>query len=493
MARMPGLLRSRQKVAEVELDQSLMAARLADIFGVGSMTDVAKPTPGEAPAEGVEGGQPDVASQPRDTVAAVGAKRRGGSRPAIVIMPAPDLGGATPEPGEPGLADRREPRRPALVGVMAEPGPRSAARPGDAWWSGDVHDVLSTDFGTGDPGLPDARPHHVADAPGAPDLALDPGRAGALVADPQRIDTAKSTDIAVDARRATRAKTKRRTVEPAPRPAGQSRGTSPRRASAGRATSAAAKHRQAAAAASCPYCALLLEPPPTSSRGCPGCRQRIVVKRIDGRTVYLTEAAVIFFDAERRRIASSKRWIRERERWLKLAAAAGAPPDRAARLAAAHLSEASVEAARSLYMTTVERAFRSARRERRWEDASRIRRDQAVTLLRLAGSPLTPPKALVTLHRDGVAVELRGIAEIARDAELVSATCCDVCRADDGRICRISHELLVPRLPHLGCPKGLCKCRWDLTARDRTILRRYHRRPARLNQPGVPTGPEPTV
>ena len=53
----------------------------------------------------------------------------------------------------------------------------------------------------------------------------------------------------------------------------------------------------------------------------------------------------------------------------------------------------------------------------------------------------------------------------------MSATCCDVCRSDDGRICRISQELLVPRLPHPGCPKGLCKCRWDLTARDRAILR----------------------
>ncbi len=248
-----------------------------------------------------------------------------------------------------------------------------------------------------------------------------------------------------------------------------------------------------AVAVSCPYCAVLLEPPPTSSRSCPRCRNRIVVKRIEGRAVYLTEAAVAFFEAERRRIAGAARFTRERARWLKLAAAAGAPPERAARLVAAQLSEETVDAARTLYMNTVERAFRSAKRERRWEDASRIRREQATALFRLARSGSIPPEAVVTLHREGVAAELRGIAAIAKEAELVSAACCDICRAEDGQIGRITHELLAPRLPHAGCPKGLCRCRWDLTARDRTILLRYQRRPARASQRAVPAAPQPAV
>jgi hypothetical protein len=236
---------------------------------------------------------------------------------------------------------------------------------------------------------------------------------------------------------------------------------------------------------------VLLEPPPTSSRGCPRCRHRIVVKRLDGRTVYLTEAAVLFFEAERRRISSAARFTRERARWLKLAAAAGAPAERAARLTAAQLSQETVDATRALYMSTVERAFRSAKRDRRWEDASRIRREQAMALFRLAGSGSIPSEAVVTLHRDGVAAELRGLAEIAKEAELVSAACCDVCQADDGQVCRITQELLAPRLPHPGCPKGLCRCRWDLTARDRTILRRYQRRPARASQRAVSGAPQP--
>jgi hypothetical protein len=217
------------------------------------------------------------------------------------------------------------------------------------------------------------------------------------------------------------------------------------------------------------------------------------VKRIEGRVVYLTEAAVAFFEAERRRIAGAARFTRERARWLKLAAAAGAPPERGARLVAAQLSEETVDAARALYMTTVERAFRSAKRERRWDDASRIRREQAMALFRVPGSGSIPSEAVVTLHREGVAAELRGLAEIAKEAELVSAACCDACRADDGRIVRIAQELLAPRLPHPGCPKGLCRCRWDMTARDRTNLRRYQRRPGRTGQRAVPVAPQAAV
>ena len=153
---------------------------------------------------------------------------------------------------------------------------------------------------------------------------------------------------------------------------------------------------------------------------------------------------------------------RDRDRWLKLAAAAGAPADRAARLSAAEVSERDVEGCRTLYLGTVERAIRAARRERRWEDAARIRRAQALVLYRVAGSPVPPPDGIVRLHRDGTAAELRGIAGIAREAELVGATCCDACRADDGRTLRITAELRVPRLPHEGCPRGLCRCRWDL-------------------------------
>jgi hypothetical protein len=229
-------------------------------------------------------------------------------------------------------------------------------------------------------------------------------------------------------------------------------------------------------AALCPYCARLLQPPPTASRHCPRCRQQIVVKRVEGHVAYLTEAAVAIFEAERRKEADAERFSRDRERWLKLAGAARAPVGSIRRIAAAHASAETVDAARALYTTAVDRAFQSAKRERRWEDAARVRRDQAAAIHRMAGSPRPPADDALAIHREGVAAELRGLAEIVRDAELVSDDCCETCRVDDRRIVTISKELATPSLPHQGCPRGLCRCGWDLAARDREAVLRYLRR-----------------
>ncbi|HTS14515.1 MAG TPA: hypothetical protein VMH24_02540, partial [Candidatus Sulfotelmatobacter sp.] len=104
---------------------------------------------------------------------------------------------------------------------------------------------------------------------------------------------------------------------------------------------------------------------------------------------------------------------------------------------------------------------------------------EATALHRIDGSNRAPSPAVIAVYREGVAAELRGVAEISRDAELVGATCCAACRADDGRIFRITSELRTPRLPHAECPKGLCRCHWELAARDRRTIRRYlQRRPA---------------
>ncbi len=537
MAKMPGLLRPRQKIdeAELELDRMRLAARLADIFGGGDPTTPTDQSEADALSDEPGADQSPAADVPPAADGPPGPKRRGRSHPAIVIGPpsaGAGAGGAAREGAETHETSTEKPSEPrggAMVGVMAGPGSVVAAAPGEAWWSAAVDYALdggpgataaadggdasvvsdASDIGSAsdmgiasdmrsaaeaDEGaLPDLLDLAKAGEVGDPGLALEAGPVDAPPAVPREADLDTPASRGIDTEPSTPARAKRRPPEPRSATKAQPAGKSPRSASARRAKPAKAAARVVAVAASCPYCAVLLEPPPTSSRGCPRCRHRIVVKRLDGRTVYLTEAAVLFFEAERRRIASSHRWTRERERWLKLGAEAGAPAERAARLAAAQLSEETVEAARALFMNTVERAFRSAKRDRRWEDASRIRREQAMALFRLARSPSTLPEAIITLHRDGVAAELRGIAEIAKEAELVGAACCDVCRADDGRICRIAKELLAPRLPHPGCPKGLCRCRWDLTARDRTILRRFQRRPARTNPRAVARGTEPTA
>ena len=243
----------------------------------------------------------------------------------------------------------------------------------------------------------------------------------------------------------------------------------------------------------CPYCATILRPPRAASRRCPECLHRIVVRHVDDRAVYLTESAVEIFEAERRRIASTGRWTRERQRWLKLAATVGAPAQRVARLEASRLSQDVVDASRALYLTTVDRSFSAARRERRWEDASRIRREQALALHRIAGSPSPPPAEAVALLREGATAELKGIAKLARDAELVGPACCDACRVDHGQLFRIATELRAPRLPHEGCPRGLCRCRWALAVRDRTTVARYLRRRPRSGLRVAEAGPSPSA
>ena len=458
MPKIQGLWRPHAKIDEAEFEsaKTRTAARLADLFGVDAPAATGggpQAGPGDGAAE--PGGSAN-ADDTFESGMAVAPPETGGKRPPIVVEAGPGLVGVMAEP------DRAAPD---LVGVMARPGGSIAAAP-----PSDL--VAPTD----------------ADSPSEPVAASDP----VASSDPVTPTDANSpSDPVVGAGRSRRRKAPVDPTESGRASAGAQR-THPRGTGAGRPVSTRSTARsKAAPAPACPYCAVLLQPAPVSSQRCARCHQRIIVKRADGRTVYLTEAAVPVFQAERRRVASAGRLNRDRARWLKLAAAAGAPADRTARLGAAEVSDQVVEGCRTLYLGTVEQSFRAARRERRWEDASRIRRAQALVLYRVAGSPVPPPEEILKLHWDATAAELRGIAEIAREAELVGAACCDTCRADNGHILRITAELRVPRLPHDGCPRGLCRCRWDLPARYRTTVRRYLRRARADTAPG--TGELPTT
>jgi hypothetical protein len=240
-----------------------------------------------------------------------------------------------------------------------------------------------------------------------------------------------------------------------------------------RATDVAPVH----AAVACPYCASLLEPAPESTRRCPRCHQRIVVRRVGDRTAYLAESVLPFFEAERRRVKESERCAAERDRWLGLAREAGATDAELKHANPEYVTKADVAAGRAVYMSAVDYAVRVARSERRWEDAARTRYDQARTLLGTA-TPASLPEEVVRIHREGVAAELQNIGEVAKDAELHGASCCDACRADEGRIDKIADQLRAQTLPHKGCPTGLCHCRWFLSRRDQEILGDFLRRQA---------------
>jgi hypothetical protein len=231
---------------------------------------------------------------------------------------------------------------------------------------------------------------------------------------------------------------------------------------------------------------VLLDPAPERGRLCPRCRQRIVVRRVGGRRVLLTEAALTVFDTQRERETNERAWSIARRRWLSLARGVSAPSARVARLAAAPPSDAAVQASRELYLSAAERAVRAARREGRLEEIARIRQEQAGALHRAAGFPVPPPEELVLLHREWSRTALRALAAFGRRVELVSTGCCETCARDDGRSFSIAAELRGHRLPHEGCPKGLCPCDWYPLPDARAAKRRTRRRGARHAEPGGP-------
>ena len=244
----------------------------------------------------------------------------------------------------------------------------------------------------------------------------------------------------------------------------------------------------------CPYCAVLLDPPPARNRRCPGCRQAIVVRRVDGRLVLLTEAAVEVFEAERLRALDVIAWTAARDRWLLLATHLRVLPARREKLAAAPITADVVRASRALYLSVADRSLAAARREKRWGDVSGLLREQARALYEEAGSPVPPPDEIAALHRDGMTAVLRSLQLLSRHAELVSTGCCAPCRADDGRTFRISDEVRTPRLPHPGCPRGLCSCDWWLAVAERRKRRRRRTpavppAPSSSELPGVPEVP----
>jgi hypothetical protein len=242
-------------------------------------------------------------------------------------------------------------------------------------------------------------------------------------------------------------------------------------------------------AAACPYCAVLIDPAPERGRLCPRCRRRIVVRRVGGRRVLLTEEAVDVFEAERERDANTHLWTTERSRWLGLAKGVSAPANRVARLASSLPSEAVVSASKELYISAADRAVKTARREKHWDEVARIRRDEAAAMHRASGSAVPPPDEVVALHREWSSAALRSHVAFGSQVELVSGGCCPVCRRDDGHAFKITAELKTQRLPHAGCPKGLCLCDWWPMPDPKTRTRHVRKRAApRATSAAAPVG-----
>ena len=248
-------------------------------------------------------------------------------------------------------------------------------------------------------------------------------------------------------------------------------------------------------AAACPYCGVLLDPAPERGRLCPRCRRRIVVRRVDGRRVLLTEQAVDVFEAERDREINERAWTAERRRWLALAKGVSAPVDRITRLGSAPPSETVVAASKDLYLASADHAVRTARRDKRWDVVATIRREQAAALYSAGGSVLPPPDEVVALHRAWSEAVLHSLVDFGAQVELVATGCCAICSRDGGRTFRIAAELRAERLPHAGCPKGLCQCDWwpvgDKKAKSRRVRRQPSPATGPLATPATEAGADP--
>jgi hypothetical protein len=147
-------------------------------------------------------------------------------------------------------------------------------------------------------------------------------------------------------------------------------------------------------------------------------------------------------------------------------------------------------------MRSAEQAARAARQAKHWREVARIRREQAVALYREAGTPKPPPDEVLALLRAWSDAALRALVGFGPQAEMVSAGCCRLCNQDDERKFRITAELKEHRLPHAGCPKGICDCDWSPLPRSAPGAKRARKRPAPAVHPGQPEpaiAPDPAV
>lgn len=76
------------------------------------------------------------------------------------------------------------------------------------------------------------------------------------------------------------------------------------------------------------------------------------------------------------------------------------------------------------------------------------------------GGAVPPPADVLALAREASAATLRSFMPHATEVEVAGARCCPACRIDDGLLMTIVEALREPRLPHEGCPKGICPCDW---------------------------------
>ena len=202
----------------------------------------------------------------------------------------------------------------------------------------------------------------------------------------------------------------------------------------------------------CPSCGTILETPPTRSRKCPACKERIVVRtrRSDRVKLILTEAEGKKFDEQRDREAARNDAIRRSE-------SVGATVEDFSRTEKELTEKWGFAPPRDVFWAVAVKAALAAMEKRDWHQLSMVYWTQAL-LLHEEGKPH------MQLAREASKASLQRYAEdgYTRSVQVI-AGCCQLCDRDEGRRFTIPEALEELPIPHDGCERdGWCACMWNV-------------------------------
>ena len=208
----------------------------------------------------------------------------------------------------------------------------------------------------------------------------------------------------------------------------------------------------------CPYCGTVLDTPPKSSRKCPACRDKMVVRtrRSDGAKLYLTENDAKVFDAERKADAFRNKAIR---------AAADIGMDQTAfeRTEKELLAKSPGYGPGDVFWALANKLLANQMRSGDWHGLSMTYFHQALWLHN-EGRPyarlkVEAQKALAQSY----------VARLDRQELQIDARCCPNCNKFNGRIYPIERAINEWPVPVDECTNGWCLCTWLPVSLDLSV------------------------
>ena len=203
----------------------------------------------------------------------------------------------------------------------------------------------------------------------------------------------------------------------------------------------------------CPYCGVILDPPPRGTRKCPVCREKIHLKRWPGEDTkrLMTEAQVQEANAAWDVYRLRNKAIRASEN-LGVSRAVFAREERA-------LTESRHQTPPpgDVFWSLSKRVIIDAGKGRDWQRLKMAYWHQARWLYEEGRDPMQ-------LSRLASEAELRGYAEtgLVRRVEISDAgeKACPACRQNGGKVMRIGDALKQMPIPNTHCENGWCRCTW---------------------------------